>query len=61
MAKVSKHLSLDDGAAKLLESYAEQLHLSESALVSFMLTQIHLVIATLDKAERGTDGESGSD
>lgn len=45
--KVKKSFSIDERSAELIKVYAGELHLSESAFVSMMVTQIDQVIRSL--------------
>jgi hypothetical protein len=69
---VKKTFSLDERSAKMLEQYAHDLHISQSALLSMFITQLDQGIRTTvnvigteeDKAllaERYGTGRSGDD
>lgn len=60
MAKVKKTISIDEEAWAQIETYAGALHLSPSAFVSLMVTQIDQVlrISVAEKNDAGQSGES---
>lgn len=59
---VRKTYSLDQRSAELIEQYAGELHLSESAFVSLMVTQIDRVLSVGLKAKKKREAvKSGGD
>jgi len=49
VATVKKSFSLDERSARMLEEYARDLHISQSALVSMFITQLDQGIRTVVK------------
>ena len=62
MATVKKTYSLDERSADLIDEYAKEFHISSSAFVSMMVTQIAQVlnVGGKEKEKRGAR-KSGED
>jgi DNA primase large subunit len=51
VANVKKNFSMPERSAQLIEQYAKEVGLSQSAFVSLMVTQINQVVKSLPKLD----------
>jgi uncharacterized protein Yka (UPF0111/DUF47 family) len=65
VANVKRNFSMPERSAELIEKYAKEVGLSQSAFVSLMVNQIDQVMTSLQKMsgeeKEGDAGASGSD